>query len=133
MSLGYRLSGTMVLSGYQKIALVVDDEVFARLFAIQVLLDEGFTVIEAGDAQEGLNMLDRNDDVALVFTDIKMPGDMDGIGLTEWVRQNRPEVAVVLTSGVEIQGTQLPQNVRFLPKPYTANALMTTIRETGLP
>src|SRR5688572_3280442 len=115
----------VAVSGREKIALIVDDEVFARLFAIQVLLDEGFTVIEAEDAQEGLEMLDRNDDVAVVLTDVKMPGDMDGIGLSEWVRQNRPDVAVVLTSGqVEVHATHLPQNARFLPKPYSAHALM---------
>ena len=123
----------MAWSGSEKIALVVDDEVFARLFALQVLLDEGFTVIEAEDAREGLEMLDRNDDVAVVFTDVRMPGDMDGIGLSEWVRRYRPDVAVVLTSGqVDVAATQLPENVRFLPKPYTAHALMTAIRETGL-
>ena len=121
----------MALSGREKIALVVDDEVFARLFAIQVLLDEGFTVIEAENARQGLDMLDRNDDVAVVFTDVRMPGVMDGIGLSEWVRRNRPDVAVVLTSGqVDVEATQLPQNARFLPKPYTAHALITAIRET---
>jgi two-component system, response regulator PdtaR len=123
----------MLLSGREKIALVVDDEVFARLFALQVLLDEGFVVIEAEDAREGLEMLDRNDDVAVVFTDVRMPGDMDGIGLSLWVRDHRPEVAVVLTSGqVDVHRMQLPDNARFLPKPYTAHALMTAIRETGL-
>jgi DNA-binding NtrC family response regulator len=123
----------MLLSGREKIALIVDDEVFARLFALQVLLDEGFMVIEAEDAREGLEMLDRNDDVAVVLTDVRMPGDMDGIGLSEWVRDHRPEVAVVLTSGqVDVHRTQLPDNTRFLPKPYTAHALMAAIRETGL-
>ena len=122
----------MALSGREKIALVVDDEIFARLFAIQVLLDEGFTVIEAENAREGLDMLDRNDDVAVVFTDVRMPGVMDGLGLSEWVRRHRPDVAVVLTSGqVDVHATQLPQNARFLPKPYTAHALLTAIRETG--
>lgn len=122
----------MALSGREKIALVVDDEIFARLFAIQVLLDEGFTVIEAENARQGLDMLDRNDDVAVVFTDVRMPGVMDGIGLSEWVSRNRPDVAVVLTSGqVDVEATQLPQNARFLPKPYTAHALLTAIRETA--
>ena len=118
-------------SVHNKVALVVDDEVFARLFATQILLDEGFTVLEAEDAQAGLTMLSRNDDVTVLFTDVSMPGEMDGIGLMEWVRQHRPEVALVVTSGrVEVAQTQLPRSARFLPKPYTANALMTAIRET---
>lgn len=123
----------MVLFNRDKIALVVDDEVFARLFAIQILLDEGFTVIEAEDALEGLEMLDRNDDVTVVFTDVRMPGAMDGIGLSEWVGRHRPGVPVVLTSGqMELERAKLPRNARFLPKPYTAHALMAAIRETGL-
>jgi CheY-like chemotaxis protein len=114
----------------QKVALVVDDEVFARLFAIQILLDEGFTVLEAADAAEGLEMLDRNDDVSLLFTDINMPGDMDGIELAAKAREAWPDVALLLTSGrVEPSGGEVPPGGRFLPKPYTAHALMSMIRE----
>ena len=113
-----------------KVALVIDDEVFARLFAIQILLDEGFTVLEAGDASEGLEVLDRNDDVRLVFTDISMPGDMDGLELARAVRDYRPDVAVLVTSGrAEPEEGDLPAGGKFLPKPYTAHSLMSMIRE----
>lgn len=113
-----------------KVALVIDDEAFARLFAIQILMDEGFTVLEAGDASEGLEVLDRNDDVKLVFTDISMPGDMDGLELARAVRDCRPDVAVLVTSGRSEPGEgALPAGGRFLPKPYTAHSLMTMIRD----
>jgi CheY-like chemotaxis protein len=114
------------------IVLVVDDEVFARLFAVQIFLDEGFTVLEAADAEEGLEMLESNDDVGLLFTDISMPGEMDGLDLIARVRLERPGISFVATSGQVLPaGEQLPLGARFLPKPYTAHALMTAIRELG--
>lgn len=70
-----------------KIALVVDDEVFARLLAVQILLDEGCIVLEADDAEQGLKVLGQNDDVTLLFTDISMPGAMDGLALAGTVRE----------------------------------------------
>jgi CheY-like chemotaxis protein len=113
-----------------KIVLVVDDEVFARLFAVQVFLDEGFTVLEAADAEEGLEVLEHNDDVGLLFTDISMPGEMDGLDLIARVREERPGLSFVATSGQVVPADEmLPHGARFLPKPYTAHALMTMIRE----
>ena len=115
-----------------KIVLVVDDEVFARLFAVQVFLDEGFTVLEAADAEEGLEVLENNDDVGLLFTDISMPGDMDGLDLIARVREDRPGLSFVATSGQVMPADELlPHGARFLPKPYTAHALMSAIREVA--
>jgi CheY-like chemotaxis protein len=112
-----------------KVALVVDDEVFARLFAVQILLDEGFTVLEAADAAEGLDVLDSNEDVSVLFTDISMPGELDGLALAEKVREQRPDVALLTTSGVVEPSRDLPPGGRFLAKPYTAHALMSAIRQ----
>lgn len=115
-----------------RIVLVVDDEVFARLFAVQIFLDEGFTVLEAADAEEGLEVLENNDDVGLLFTDISMPGDMDGLGLISRVRAERPDLAFVATSGQVVPEDELlPLGAHFLPKPYTAHALMSAIREVS--
>jgi CheY-like chemotaxis protein len=112
------------------VVLVVDDEVFARLFAIQIFLDEGFTVLEAADAEEGLSVLERNEDVGLLFTDINMPGPLDGLALAKRVRDTHPDIALVATSGCMAPGDEaLPWGSRFIAKPYTAHALMTTIRE----
>ena len=118
-----------------RIVLVVDDEVFARLFAVQIFLDQGYTVLEAADAEEGLDVLEANDDVGLLFTDISMPGDMDGLDLIARVRGERPGISFIATSGrVMPEGGLLPRSARFLPKPYTAHALMATIRElSGAP
>jgi CheY-like chemotaxis protein len=113
-----------------KVALVVDDEVFARLFAMQILLDEGFTVLEAADAAEGLDALDRNDDISLLFTDISMPGDLNGIDLVQRASGDRPDLALLLTSGrVQPSDGEIPTGGKFLPKPYTAHSLMAMIRD----
>ena len=61
-----------------------------------------------------------------------MPGDMDGLALVEMVREERPEVGLLVTSGLPDHGT-IPPPARFLPKPYTAQQLMTTIRELAIP
>lgn len=111
-----------------KVVLVVDDEVFARLLAAQIFLDQGFTVLEADDAEDALTVLDRNDDVGLLFTDISMPGDMDGLRLIERVHQERPQIRCIATSGrLDPRLAALPSSTPFLPKPYTAHALMEAI------
>ena len=113
-----------------KVALVVDDEAFARLLAVQVFLDEGYTVLEASDAAEALDALDGNDDVSLLFTDINMPGDLDGVALIERVRHCRPGVAIVATSGHgEHVANLIPPDTAFLTKPYLVQMLSDTIRQ----
>jgi CheY-like chemotaxis protein len=111
------------------VVLVVDDEIFARLLAVQVLLDSGFTVLEAENAGEGLAMLDRNDDVGLLFTDISMPGEMDGLGLIARVRAHNPAIAMVVTSGGAPPRPDSLAGAPFLAKPYTAGALLAAIAE----
>jgi CheY-like chemotaxis protein len=119
----------MVRCVHSKVVLVVDDEVFARLLAVQIFLDQGFTVLEAQDAEEALDVLDRNDDVVLLFTDVSMPGPMDGLQLIERVGEEWPHISCIATSGqVDPRLCALPGAVRFLPKPYTAYHLMEAIR-----
>jgi len=117
-----------------KVALVGDDEIFARLFAVQILLDEGFTVLEAADAAEGLEILNQNHAVDVLFTDISMPGEMDGLGLINKAREIRPDIALLVTSGLmQPEESDVGQGVKFLPKPYTAHALMRAIRQLQSP
>ena len=118
----------MAHAAWRKTALVVDDEAFARLYAMQVLLDEGFMVLEAADAGEGLDVLDEHDDVSVLFTDISMPGDLDGLDLVDRVRRRRPDIGLIVTSGRSAPGDRLPAGAAFLPKPYTAHALLEAIR-----
>lgn len=116
---------------HSRVVLVVDDEVFARLLAVQIFLDQGCTVLEAENAEEALDVLDRNDDVALLFTDINMPGAMDGLQLIGRVGQEWPHIQCVATSGrVDPRLCTLPGGARFLPKPYTAHHLLEAITPT---
>ena len=118
----------MAHAGWRKVALVVDDEAFARLYAVQILLDQGYIVIEAADVDEGLETLHSQDDVSILFTDISMPGDLDGLHLAEQVRRERPDVALVVTSGrAEPADGRLPEGAAFLAKPYTAFGLVEAI------
>ena len=117
-----------------KVALVVDDEVFARLYAAQILLDEGFTVLEAADAAEGLEILNQDSAVDVLFTDISMPGGMDGLALINKAREIRPDIALLVTSGLmQPKEADVARGVKFLPKPYTAYALMRMIRQLQTP
>lgn len=107
-----------------KVALVVDDEAFARLIAVQVFLDREFTVLEAADVAEALDVLDCNDDISLLLTDITMPGQLDGLDLIDHVRDSRPDIAIIVTSG-QTQPTagRIPAEAPFLPKPYMVHCL----------
>src|SRR5215475_1706767 len=80
--------------------LVVEDDVLVRVVVAGYLRDCGFEVIEAGDASEAIRILEAGIEVDVVFSDVNMPGDMDGFGLAQWVRREREHIKVILTSGV---------------------------------
>lgn len=114
----------------KKTALVVDDEVFARLFATQILEDEGFETLEAGSTVEALDVLDTTDNVSLLITDVSMPGDQDGLALARKVAQTYPHVRTIIVSGVvQLALSSRPSGSEFLSKPYTAHGLMSLVRQ----
>lgn len=81
--------------------LVVEDEVIIRLAIAVYLRDCGYVVLEAASAEEAVTILNAGIPVDVVFTDVNMPGAMDGFGLALWVRTNKPGVEVIITSGVQ--------------------------------
>src|SRR3954447_2563672 len=89
----------MRLYGHDRVALVVDDEPFARLSAVQVLVDQAYLVLEAADADEALALLEQNDDVSLVVTDIGMPGQMDGLAMARHLRDRDSGLALIVATG----------------------------------
>lgn len=98
--------------------LVVEDESFVRMIAADVLEESGFCVLEAPDASVALDLLKQHD-VAVVFTDINMPGPIDGLELAKIVTECFPHVKVIITSGKQWLGPEdLPEDSVFLPKPY---------------
>lgn len=102
-----------------RVVLVVDDEPLIRMNAVDMLLDAGFEVLEAGDAADALRVLEAHPEVAVLFTDVNMPGEMDGIDLARRVHALRPDVHLIVTSGkvTPTKGT-LPEQGAFLGKPY---------------
>jgi CheY-like chemotaxis protein len=94
--------------------LVVEDEVVLRMAVSAHLREAGFVVIEAVSADEAVELLGANHSIQLVFSDIMMPGTMDGDQLAVWIGERYPEIQVLLTSGVGQRG-RLP----FIAKPYS--------------
>jgi CheY-like chemotaxis protein len=112
------------------VVLVVEDEFLIRTDAADMVRAAGFTVVEASNADLALQLLESSSDIAAVFTDIHMPGSMDGLRLVAIVRDRWPPIAVLVTSGQDQIGIDdLPVGGRFLPKPYTEAQLATHLRE----
>ena len=111
------------------VVLVVEDEPLLRMLAVAVLEEAGFLAIEARDADEAAVLLESRADIALLFTDIDMPGSMDGLKLAHAVRIRWPPIKILVVSGKQrLQYSDLPSNSRFLRKPYQASALVEELR-----
>lgn len=101
------------------VVLVVKDEGLVRLMAVDMLEDEGFTVIEADTADAAWEVLEERDDVAILFTDVEMPGSMNDLGLASRVSARWPHISLVITSGrVRLSNQAVPDDGQFVPKPY---------------
>ena len=101
------------------VVLVVDDEPLIRMNAVDMLADAGWAAIEAANAAEALAQLEAHPEVTVLFTDINMPGDMDGLDLARRVHDLWPRVHLIITSGKMRPGRQdLPGGGEFLGKPY---------------
>jgi CheY-like chemotaxis protein len=113
----------------QPIVLVVEDEPLLRMLAVEVVEEAGFIAIEAQDADEAVILLESRTDITLLFTDINMPGSMDGLKLAHSVRDRWPPIKILVVSGQErLQSSDLPSNSCFLGKPYQASALVDELR-----
>lgn len=100
-----------------------------RMVAVDMLEDAGFAVLEAPTADAAWALLERAPRVDLLFTDIDMPGSMDGLALAGRVAERWPHIGLVVTSGrFGLRDDDLPDDGRFLPKPYRQTQLLETIR-----
>ena len=111
---------------YQKaVILVVEDSPLIRMGVVELVAAAGFPALEASDADEAIRILEGRPDIHLVFTDVGMPGSMDGVKLTHYIRGRWPPVKLIVTSGKMIVGeTHLPLGARFFPKPYDETAIV---------
>jgi CheY-like chemotaxis protein len=99
--------------------LVVEDEHLIRMDTVASLEAEGFVVHEAANAAEAIRCLELHKEIRLIFTDVNMPGTMDGVALAHYVRGRWPPVKIIVTSGfMKIQESDLPPGSLFVEKPY---------------
>ncbi|WP_213947571.1 PAS domain-containing sensor histidine kinase [Luteibacter sp. dw_328] len=106
--------------------LVVDDDINVREVSVALLGALGYTTLEAADAAQALDVLAQRTDIDVVFSDVIMPGETNGLDLARYVRENYPSVAVVLASGYTAQqhgGKGAPSDVELLHKPYSRAVL----------
>ncbi|ACF00196.1 response regulator [Rhodopseudomonas palustris] len=112
------------------VVLVVEDEPLLRMNAVDMIEAAGFHVLEAGSADDAIEVLEKRDDICLVFTDIQIPGSMDGLKLARAVRGRWPPIKIITTSGrVQVAADDLPDGGRFVPKPYTQAQITGLLRE----
>jgi CheY-like chemotaxis protein len=113
--------------------LIVEDEPLVRLGAVKIIEDGGFEVIEAASADEAIRILECRSDIRVVFTDIHMPGSMDGLKLAHAVRNRWPPIKIIVTSGRHlITEKDLPEGGRFFAKPYNHIQITEVLRGWAL-
>ena len=113
----------------QKLVLIVEDDEFIRMDAVDIFESAGYRVLEASTADRALEHLQQHDDIALIFTDIEMPGSMDGLELSALVRDRWPPIGIIIVSGrARPLSEQLPVFARFLAKPYTPGQISDAVQ-----
>ena len=112
------------------IVLMVEDEPMIRMLGAEVLTHAGYSVIEAADAEAALQVLENDRQIRLLFTDINMPGELDGLALAHRVCLSWPDIRLLIVSGRSAPSmTQMPHCARFLPKPYELDELVELVRQ----
>ena len=126
-----KVSVMMVLdhSIVRSVVLVVEDEMLLRMSAVDMVEDAGYTSVEAVNADEAVTILESRSDIALLFTDIQMPGSMDGLKLAQTVHSRWSPIKIILVSGqLKLTGIDLPLGSRFFGKPLEAEVMIAQMR-----
>ena len=112
-------------SSLPAVVLVVEDEMLLRMRAVDMVEDAGYTSVEAVDADAAFAILESRSDIALLFTDIQMPGSMDGLGLARSVHDRWPPIKIILVSGqLKLANIDIPAGSRFFGKPLEARVMI---------
>lgn len=107
------------------VVLVVEDEAVVRMYGADILEDAGYSVLEASSADEAIALLEQAPEIRLLFSDVDMPGSMNGVALAELVHARWPKIRLLLTSGHHsIADADLPDHGRFVSKPYSGDAIV---------
>jgi CheY-like chemotaxis protein len=116
--------------GRKSVVLVVEDETVARMNAVAIVEESGFAAVTARNADEAITAMETRSDIQAVFTDVQMPGQMDGLELAQMIRDRWPPVALLVTSGKRtVIESDLPNGGRFVPKPYLPSQIESVLRE----
>src|SRR6266516_4544861 len=114
-------------TGIPRIVLVVEDEMLLRMRAVDMVEDAGYTSV---DADEALVILETRSDIALLFTDIQMPGSMDGLELAHAVHARWPPIKIILVSGqLKLSKSDIPRDSRFFGKPLVSGEMVAEMRD----
>ena len=113
------------------VVVIAEDEPLIRMLAVDVLTEQGFEVIEAAHANEALAILEAQAaDIHMLFTDIHMPGSIDGLELAHHARRHWPWIALLVTSAkARPQADEMPIRSQFLSKPYHLSHVVAHVRE----
>jgi two-component sensor histidine kinase/CheY-like chemotaxis protein len=110
--------------------LVVEDEMILRMRAVDIVEDAGFNPVEAVNADQAFSILESRSDISLLFTDIQMPGSMDGLKLAHAVHDRWPSIKIILVSGqVKPSDAERPANSRFFGKPLGVDQMITELQD----
>ena len=112
------------------VVLVVEDEMMLRMRAVDIVEDAGFVPVEAVSADEAIQILESRDDISLLFTDIQMPGSMDGLKLAHATHTRWPHIKIILVSGqFAVTDADKPDDSRFFPKPLEIQQMIRELQD----
>ncbi|MDQ0395999.1 response regulator [Labrys monachus] len=123
---------TTTTTSQKSVVLVVEDEPIILMNAMDIVEDAGFEAIGAYSADAAIDILRSRNDVRIVFTDINMPGSMDGLKLAATIRDRWPPIKLVITSGRQkYSRNELPEGSRFISKPYGLEQVTDVLRRAA--
>src|SRR5436309_1694174 len=109
--------------------LIVEDEMVLRMRAVDIVEDAGFCAVEAANADQAMSILESRSDISLLFTDIQMPGSMDGLKLAHAVHDRWPAIKIILVSGqVNPSDAERPADSRFFGKPLSVERMISELQ-----
>jgi CheY-like chemotaxis protein len=112
--------------------LVVEDNFLARLHAVSLVEEVGYIAVEAANADEAISILEARKDIRIVFTDVDMPGSMNGLKLAHAIRKRWPPIELILTSGhFDLSNADIPERGRFFSKPYMDTEITSALQHFG--
>jgi CheY-like chemotaxis protein len=112
------------------VVLVVEDEMLLRMRVVNMVEDAGYIPVEAVDADDALAILQSRSDIALLLTDIQMPGSMNGLELARAVRERWPPIKIILASGqLKLSREDIPNDSRFFGKPLNSDEIIAEMRD----